>query len=205
MHFAGNTIVVNGRQVGIVQGQIRQSFAGQYGNVRWATSLPGASHQRRHRGGCDFLPPRFHGSYLNLHYGFLPDALVDLTGGVVTGINLHSFSSDLVMMVKTAAKTGSLMTCGTLATVSRLFTLGGAFPHPGTSSHQPIQLVRGMAKQMSQSTETMLDGILTAGPPSERAVAEFTYRRRKWAQRSQVKCPPSHSQQVAKQGPGAAA
>ncbi|XP_039094365.1 calpain-13 [Hyaena hyaena] len=58
---------------------------------------------------------KFHGSYLNLHYGFLPDALVDLTGGVVTGIDLHSFPSDLVMMVKTAAKTGSLMTCGTPA------------------------------------------------------------------------------------------
>uniref|UniRef100_A0A673T4A4 Calpain-13 n=1 Tax=Suricata suricatta TaxID=37032 RepID=A0A673T4A4_SURSU len=58
---------------------------------------------------------KFHGSYLNLHYGFLPDALVDLTGGVVTDINLHSFPSDLVMMVKTAAKTGSLMTCSTPA------------------------------------------------------------------------------------------
>ncbi|CAD7676507.1 unnamed protein product [Nyctereutes procyonoides] len=58
---------------------------------------------------------KFHGSYVNLHYGFLPDALVDLTGGVVTSINLHSIPSDLVMMVKTAVKTGSLMACGTLA------------------------------------------------------------------------------------------
>ncbi|XP_073753317.1 calpain-13 isoform X1 [Callorhinus ursinus] len=57
---------------------------------------------------------KFHGSYANLHYGFLPDALVDLMGGVVTSIDLH-FPSDLVMMVKTAAKAGSLMACATLA------------------------------------------------------------------------------------------
>uniref|UniRef100_A0A8C0LHS3 Calpain 13 n=1 Tax=Canis lupus dingo TaxID=286419 RepID=A0A8C0LHS3_CANLU len=59
---------------------------------------------------------KFHGSYVNLHYGFLPDALVDLTGGVVTSINPNSIPSDLVMMVKTAVKTGSLMACGTLPT-----------------------------------------------------------------------------------------
>uniref|UniRef100_A0A8D0T456 Calpain-13 n=1 Tax=Sus scrofa TaxID=9823 RepID=A0A8D0T456_PIG len=35
--------------------------------------------------------------------------------GVVTNIRLHSSSSDLMMMVKTAAEAGSLMTCGTLA------------------------------------------------------------------------------------------
>ncbi|XP_059044681.1 calpain-13 [Mustela lutreola] len=57
---------------------------------------------------------KFHGSYANLHYGFLPDALVDLTGGVVTNIDLN-LPSDLVMMVKTAAKAGSLITCATLA------------------------------------------------------------------------------------------
>ncbi|XP_045835744.1 calpain-13 [Meles meles] len=57
---------------------------------------------------------KFHGSYANLHYGFLPDSLVDLTGGVVTNVDL-SFPSDLVMMVKTAAKAGSLITCATPA------------------------------------------------------------------------------------------
>ncbi|XP_057165317.1 calpain-13 [Ursus arctos] len=57
---------------------------------------------------------KFHGSYASLHYGFLPDALVDLTGGVVTSIDLH-FPSDLVMLVKTAATAGSLMTCATPA------------------------------------------------------------------------------------------
>ncbi|XP_045045235.2 calpain-13 [Desmodus rotundus] len=56
---------------------------------------------------------KFRGSYLHLHYGYLPDALVDLTGGVVTTMDLHSSPSDLVMMVKTAAKEESLMTCAT--------------------------------------------------------------------------------------------
>lgn len=50
---------------------------------------------------------------------------MDLSGGVVTNIRLHSSSSDLMMMVKTAAEAGSLMTCGTLAGVSR----------PGISLH----------------------------------------------------------------------
>ncbi|ELK14102.1 Calpain-13 [Pteropus alecto] len=58
---------------------------------------------------------KFHGSYLHLHYGYLPDALVDLTGGVVTRVDLHSSTSDLVMMVKTAAMAGSLITCATPA------------------------------------------------------------------------------------------
>ncbi|XP_045700384.1 calpain-13 isoform X2 [Phyllostomus hastatus] len=56
---------------------------------------------------------KFRGSYLHLHYGYLPDALVDLTGGVVTTMDLHSSSSDLVTMVKTAAQEESLMTCAT--------------------------------------------------------------------------------------------
>ncbi|XP_012582799.1 PREDICTED: calpain-13 [Condylura cristata] len=56
---------------------------------------------------------KFRGSYLHLHFGYLADALVDLTGGVVTSFDLHSFSTDLVMMVKTAAKAGSLITCAT--------------------------------------------------------------------------------------------
>ncbi|XP_008590127.1 PREDICTED: calpain-13, partial [Galeopterus variegatus] len=53
------------------------------------------------------------GSYSHLHYGYLPDALVDLTGGVVTSVNLHTSPSNLVMAVKTAARVGSLMTCAT--------------------------------------------------------------------------------------------
>ncbi|KAM7078844.1 calpain-13 [Molossus nigricans] len=58
---------------------------------------------------------KFHGSYFHLHYGHLPDALVDLTGGVVTSIDLHASPSDLVQMIQAAAQAGSLMTCGTPA------------------------------------------------------------------------------------------
>lgn len=75
--------------------------------------------------------PRFRGSYQHLHYGYLPDALVDLTGGVVTSIDLHSSPSDLVTMVKTAANAGSLMTCATPAGVSRsgILCVGPGSPH----------------------------------------------------------------------------
>lgn len=78
-------------------------------------------------------PPRLHGSYENLHDGHLPDALVDLTGGVVTSIDLHSSRSNLVMMVKTAAKAGSLMACGTPVGVSRTGILWNWFK-PGPFS-----------------------------------------------------------------------
>ncbi|XP_006835343.1 PREDICTED: calpain-13 [Chrysochloris asiatica] len=57
---------------------------------------------------------KLHGSYFHLHYGYLPDALVDLTGGVVTTLKLPSSSSNLMLMVKTAAQAGSLMACNTL-------------------------------------------------------------------------------------------
>ncbi|XP_021109347.1 calpain-13 isoform X2 [Heterocephalus glaber] len=56
---------------------------------------------------------KLQGSYSHLHYGYLPDALVDLTGGVVTTANLHASPSSLLMMVKTAAEAGSLMACAT--------------------------------------------------------------------------------------------
>lgn len=56
---------------------------------------------------------KLQGSYSHLHYGCLPDALVDLTGGVVTAANLYSSPSNLLMMVKMAAQAGSLMTCAT--------------------------------------------------------------------------------------------
>ncbi|XP_037384169.1 calpain-13 [Talpa occidentalis] len=58
---------------------------------------------------------KYRGSYVNLNYGYLADALVDLTGGVVTSFDLHSSPADLVMMVKIAAKAGSLITCATPA------------------------------------------------------------------------------------------
>ncbi|XP_075392186.1 calpain-13 [Tenrec ecaudatus] len=56
---------------------------------------------------------KLHGSYSNLHYGFLEDAFVDLTGGVVTIPSSNLTPSELMMMVKTAAQAGSLMACQT--------------------------------------------------------------------------------------------
>ncbi|XP_028634826.1 calpain-13 isoform X2 [Grammomys surdaster] len=53
------------------------------------------------------------GSYSQLHYGYLPDALVDLTGGVVTVVNLHSSPSHLLMAVRTAIQAGSMVACAT--------------------------------------------------------------------------------------------
>ncbi|XP_076798353.1 calpain-13 isoform X2 [Arvicanthis niloticus] len=53
------------------------------------------------------------GSYSQLHYGYLPDALVDLTGGVVTVVNLHTSPSHLLMAVKTAIQAGSMVACAT--------------------------------------------------------------------------------------------
>lgn len=51
--------------------------------------------------------------------------MVDLTGGVVTSISLRSSSSDLMTVEKMVAEAGSLVTCSTLAGVSR----------PGISLH----------------------------------------------------------------------
>lgn len=70
------------------------------------------------------LPHRLLGSYSQLHYGYLPDALVDLTGGVVTIVNLHSSPSDLLMAVKTAVQAGSMVACATPKGVSKWDFLG---------------------------------------------------------------------------------
>nr|XP_027789337.1 calpain-13 [Marmota flaviventris] len=75
---------------------------------------------RPRKGNQEFWPcllekayAKLRGSYSDLHYGYIENALVDLTGGVVTTVNLHSSPSDLLMAVKMAAETGSLMTCAT--------------------------------------------------------------------------------------------
>nr|XP_048272250.1 calpain-13 [Myodes glareolus] len=72
------------------------------------------------RGNQEFWPclmekayAKLLGSYSQIHYGYLPDALVDLTGGVVTIVNLHSSPSNLLMAVKTAVKAGSMVACAT--------------------------------------------------------------------------------------------
>lgn len=124
------SIQVNGRWLAVVRGgqtvhhlQNMQQSAAQ-------PPFPSVSLTAPQGFGLTF-PPRFRGSYQHLHYGYLPDALVDLTGGVVTSIDLHSSPSDLVTMVKTAAKAGSLMTCATPAGVSRpgIFRMGPGSPH----------------------------------------------------------------------------
>lgn len=81
-------------------------------------------------------PPRLLGSYSQIHYGYLPDALVDLTGGVVTIIDLHSSPSDLLMAVKTAVKAGSMVTCATPKGVSRW----GLPWYPASSSHLGVSM-----------------------------------------------------------------
>ncbi|KAM9635508.1 LOW QUALITY PROTEIN: calpain-13 [Trichechus inunguis] len=61
---------------------------------------------------------KLHGSYFHLHGGYLPDALVDLMGGVVTNTDLYSSSSNLVLVVKKAVQAGCLMACTTPVGVS---------------------------------------------------------------------------------------
>ncbi|XP_054977339.1 calpain-13 [Sorex araneus] len=65
---------------------------------------------------------KLRGSYLNLHYGYLPDALVDLTGGVVTSIDVNTSPADVLLTVQAAARAGSLITCATPSGVSELAT-----------------------------------------------------------------------------------
>ncbi|XP_061482102.1 calpain-13 [Rhineura floridana] len=66
----------------------------------------------------EFWPPllekayaKLRGSYQKLHWGFIEEALVDLTGGVQMSFELQCFSSSLHEIVKAAAKTGCLMGC----------------------------------------------------------------------------------------------
>lgn len=129
--------------------------------------------------------PRFRGSYLHLHYGYLPDALVDLTGGVVTSIDLHSSPSDLVTMVKTAANAGSLMTCATPAGVSRpgILCMGLGLSSPGVCSHWLIQLGREPSKPPTGAQQvTLCFTEVTSfnaqdSPPSEIGIEGFADRR----------------------------
>ncbi|XP_026551197.1 calpain-13-like [Pseudonaja textilis] len=54
---------------------------------------------------------KLHGSYEKLHYGFISEAFVDLTGGVQLTFNLGSPTDHLFEIMKTAASSGCLMAC----------------------------------------------------------------------------------------------
>nr|DBA27337.1 TPA: hypothetical protein GDO54_011497 [Pyxicephalus adspersus] len=56
---------------------------------------------------------KLRGSYQNLHWGFISEALVDFTGGVQLDFNLSKPPPDLRDIVLAAARSGSLMGCTT--------------------------------------------------------------------------------------------
>ncbi|CAM4537847.1 unnamed protein product [Lepidochelys olivacea] len=56
---------------------------------------------------------KLRGSYQNLHWGYISDALVDLTGGVQVQFLLQKPPSDLQEIAKAAAKSQCLMGCTT--------------------------------------------------------------------------------------------
>ncbi|XP_013908790.1 PREDICTED: calpain-13-like [Thamnophis sirtalis] len=68
----------------------------------------------------EFWPPllekayaKLRGSYEKLHYGFISEAFVDLTGGVQLTYNLGRTTDHLFEIMKTAALSGCLMACST--------------------------------------------------------------------------------------------
>ncbi|XP_032095109.1 calpain-13 isoform X2 [Sapajus apella] len=93
------------------------------------------------------------GSYSDLHYGYLEDGLVDLTGGVITNIHLYSSCADLVMAVKTAIKAGSLITCATpkgLTDTAEVMENGLVSLHAYTvTGAEQIQYRRGLEEIIS--------------------------------------------------------
>ncbi|XP_060100641.1 calpain-13 [Heteronotia binoei] len=56
---------------------------------------------------------KLRGSYQNLHWGYISEALVDFTGGVQVSFGLQRHSSDLHQIIKAAVKSGCLMGCTT--------------------------------------------------------------------------------------------
>ncbi|XP_054845174.1 calpain-13-like [Eublepharis macularius] len=56
---------------------------------------------------------KLHGSYQNLHWGFISEALVGFTGGIQMSFDLQRSFSYLHKIVKAAAKSGCLMGCTT--------------------------------------------------------------------------------------------
>ncbi|XP_048364454.1 calpain-13 [Sphaerodactylus townsendi] len=56
---------------------------------------------------------KLRGSYQNLHWGYISDALVDFTGGVQVSFDLRRPSSHLHKIIKAAVTTGCLIGCTT--------------------------------------------------------------------------------------------
>uniref|UniRef100_A0A674JDH6 Calpain 13 n=1 Tax=Terrapene triunguis TaxID=2587831 RepID=A0A674JDH6_9SAUR len=73
---------------------------------------------------------KLRGSYQNLHWGYISDALVDLTGGVQVQFPLQKPPSDLQEILKAAAKSQCLMGCTT----------------PGWQSIGNVELKNGLVK-----------------------------------------------------------
>ncbi|XP_065257553.1 calpain-13 [Emys orbicularis] len=73
---------------------------------------------------------KLRGSYQNLHWGYISDVLVDLTGGVQVQFPLQKPLSDLQEIIKAAAKSQCLMGCTT----------------PGGQSIGNVELKNGLVK-----------------------------------------------------------
>ncbi|KAM7173051.1 calpain-13 isoform 2-T3 [Macrochelys suwanniensis] len=73
---------------------------------------------------------KLRGSYQNLHWGYISDALVDLTGGVQVQFLLQKPPSDLQEIIKAAAKSQCLVGCTT----------------PGWQSGGNLELKNGLVK-----------------------------------------------------------
>ncbi|XP_068927914.1 calpain-13 [Petaurus breviceps papuanus] len=67
---------------------------------------------------------KLHGSYSHVHYGIMADSLVELTGWVVTKIDLQEIHPNLFKKLKVAEQSGSLITCGISDSSNNLDELG---------------------------------------------------------------------------------
>ncbi|KAG8123355.1 hypothetical protein E2320_018715, partial [Naja naja] len=106
----------------------------------------------------EFWPPllekayaKLRGSYEKLHYGFISEAFVDLTGGVQLTFNLGSPTDHLFEIMKTAALSGCLMACSSpemckLDVVIQMDRLRGSYEklHYGFISEAFVDLTGGV-------------------------------------------------------------